>query len=74
MVMSNGDGGSVTLSQAGDSLVVDGVGALGHQEIVFLSTDRAVSLGTGTEMVFRRDPDGRITAVESTGLVMARQR
>jgi CubicO group peptidase (beta-lactamase class C family) len=64
---------TLTMVREGGRLFVEGVGALGHQELVFLSPDRAMSLGTGTELVFTRSPSGEVTAVESMSLVLARQ-
>jgi hypothetical protein len=64
---------TLTMVREGGRLFVEGVGALGRQELVFLSLDRAMSLGTGTELVFKRNPDGAVTAVESMSLVLARQ-
>jgi len=64
---------TVTVAREGGTLFVDGVGALGHQEILFLSPNRAITLGTGTELVFRTTAAGEVTSVESMGLIMARQ-
>lgn len=64
---------TLTMVREGGRLFVEGVGALGHQELVFLAPDRAISLGTGTELVFKRSPGGEVTAVESMSLVLARK-
>jgi len=65
---------TLDLRREGDGFFVEGQGALGRQEVVFVSPDRAISLGTGTELVFRRDASGSVDAIESMGLVLARQR
>lgn len=61
---------TVNLRSEGGALFVRGEGALGHQELVFLAPDRAITLGTGTEIVFRRAPDGSVRAIESMSLVL----
>ena len=63
----------LTLAPADRALFVEGEGALGRQEVVLLSRNRGITLGTGTEIVFRRGVDGGISAVESMGLILARQ-
>jgi hypothetical protein len=52
-------------------LFVEGEGALGRQEVLMLSSDRGVTLESGTEIRFRRGPDGTVSSVESMGLVLA---
>jgi CubicO group peptidase (beta-lactamase class C family) len=64
---------TLTMAREDSELFVEGVGALGHQEIIFLSPDRAITLGTGTEIVFKRTAGGAVASVESMGLVLVRQ-
>jgi CubicO group peptidase (beta-lactamase class C family) len=64
---------TVTVAWEAGVPFVEGVGALGHQEVVFISPDRAITLGTGTELVFRRSAAGEVISLESMGLTMPRR-
>lgn len=63
----------MTVAPEDGAVFVDAVGALGRQELVFLSPDRAITLGTGTELVFNRNGDGDVTSVAAMSLILGRR-